>query len=221
MASWKREFASGLIVIGPILVTLYVVYRIYAMVVGITPTVVVDAGPLGNLIGHDPTRSLVVELLRAVLPLAIFVAATFAVGFLTRTTIGDLFTRGIDGVANRVPGLRVVYNASKIAAETTFGEDQALQEPVRIESWGGVEMPAFKTGHTTDDGRLVLFIPTAPNVTSGFVVEAEADRVTETDESVEEVLARVLSGGFGESTRPQRSNPPIPFDTSEDRADDE
>lgn len=219
--AWKREFASGLIVIGPILVTLYVVYRIYAMVVGITPTVVVDAGLLGNLIGHDPTRSLVVELLRAILPLAIFVAATFAVGFLTRTTIGDLFTRGIDGVANRVPGLRVVYNASKIAAETTFGEDQALQEPVRIESWGGVEMPAFKTGHTTDDGRIVLFIPTAPNVTSGFVVEAEADRITETGEPVEEALARILSGGFGDTDRQDGASPTVPFDTTGGRSADE
>jgi len=34
MRSWKRVFASGLIVIGPILVTLYVVYRVYAIIAG-------------------------------------------------------------------------------------------------------------------------------------------------------------------------------------------
>jgi uncharacterized membrane protein len=217
--AWQREFASGLIVIGPILVTLYVLYRVYALVIGVTPAIPIDA-VLTELIAHEPTRSVVVGALRVVVPLGLFLLATLAVGFLTRTTVGDLFTRGIDGLANRVPGLRVVYNASKIAAETTFGEEQALQEPVRVENWNGVEVPAFKTGHTTDDGKLVLFIPTAPNVSSGFVVEADPDRVTETDERVDEVLAHVLSGGFGESTRPDGAAPTVPFETTDDRDDE-
>ncbi|MFA9417708.1 DUF502 domain-containing protein [Natrinema sp. HArc-T2] len=206
MASWKRVFASGLILIGPILVTLYVVYRAYAIVAGLTPTAVVDAQALQGVIAHEPTRSLVTHVLRLALSLSVFLLVTIVIGTLTRTTVGDLFARGVDGVANRLPGLRVLYNASKIAAETTIGEEQALQEPVRVESWDGKEMPAFKTGHTTSDGRTVLFIPTAPNISSGFVVEAEDDRITETDERVDEVLARVLSGGFGESTHPQLAN---------------
>lgn len=218
--AWKREFASGLIVIGPILVTLYVLYRVYALVTGITPTVPTDA-LLTGLIAHEPTRSVAVGVSRAIVPLALFCLVIFAVGFLTRTTVGDLVTRGVDGVANRVPGLRVLYNASKVAAETTLGEEQALQEPVRVENWNGVEVPAFKTGHTTDDGRPVLFIPTAPNISSGFVVEADPDRVTETDERVDETLAHVLSGGFGESTRPDGAAPTVPFETTDDRADDE
>ncbi|PCR91229.1 DUF502 domain-containing protein [Natrinema ejinorense] len=221
MASWKRTFASGLILIGPILVTLYVVYRAYAIVTGITPTPTFDAAMLAGTIGHEPTRMLIVRLLQITASLSAFLLLTIAVGVLTRTTIGDVFARTVDGIANRVPGLRVVYNASKIAAETTLGTEQALQEPVRVQSWDDVEMPAFKTGHTTDDGRVVLFIPTAPNVSSGFVVEADADRVTETDETVEETLARVLSGGFGESKHPQKSDPTVPFDTADDRTTDE
>ncbi|ELZ22193.1 DUF502 domain-containing protein [Natrinema limicola] len=203
MASWKRVFASGLILIGPVLVTLYVVYRAYAIVAGITPTAVVDAQALQGVIDNEPTRLAIAHVLRLAISLTVFVLVTIGIGTLTRTTVGDLFARGVDSVANRLPGLRVVYNASKIAAETTIGEEQSLQEPVRVESWDGKELPAFKTGHTTSDGRTVLFIPTAPNISSGFVVEAEDDRITETDERVDEVLARVLSGGFGESTHPQ------------------
>ncbi len=221
MASWKRVFASGLILIGPILVTLYIVYRAYAIVAGITPTAVVDAQALQGLIAHEPTRSVVVHGLRLSISLTVFVLMTIAIGILTRTTAGDLFARGVDGVANRLPGLRVVYNASKIAAETTIGEEQALQEPVRVESWDGKEFPAFKTGHTTSDGRTVLFIPTAPNISSGFVVEAEDDRITETDESVDEVLARVLSGGFGESKHPQMTTQPAQSESVADQTTNE
>lgn len=221
MASWKRVFASGLILIGPILVTLYAVYRVYAIVAGITPMIMFDAGRLSGLIAHEPTRMLVARALRIVVLVSVFVLVTVAIGMLTRTTIGDVFARSVDGIANQVPGLRVIYNASKVAAETTFGEEQALQEPVRITSWDGTTMTAFKTGHTTTDGRLVLFIPTAPNVTSGFVVEAEPDRVTETGEPVEEALARILSGGFGDTGRSNGTSPTVPFDTSGDRTTDE
>jgi len=60
-------------------------------------------------------------------------------------------------------------------------------------------MTAFKTGKTTDDGRDVLFLPTAPNITTGYVVEVEPDVYTEIDETVEDSLTRILSAGFGEN----------------------
>jgi uncharacterized membrane protein len=60
-------------------------------------------------------------------------------------------------------------------------------------------MTAFKTGKTTDDGRDVLFLPTSPNITTGFVIEVESDQYEVTDERVEDALTRVLSAGFGES----------------------
>ncbi|QLG49146.1 DUF502 domain-containing protein [Natrinema halophilum] len=221
MAAWKRVFASGLILLGPILVTFYVVYRLYAIVTGLTPMVLFNGEILSGLIGHEPTRLLVIRLLRVVVSLSFFCLVTVVIGTLTRTTIGDVFARGIDGVANRVPGLRVVYNASKVAAETTLGDEQALQEPVRVSSWDGTQMTAFKTGNVTDDGREVLFIPTAPNVTSGFVVEAEPERIIETGERVEEALARVLSGGFGDSRDSDGSNPTVSFEATEDRSTDD
>src|SRR6056297_683042 len=98
MASWKRVFASGLILIGPILVTLYVVYRAYAIVAGLTPTAVVDAQALQGLIGHESSRAVVAHVLRLSISLTVFVLVTIVIGTLTRTTVGDLFARGVDGV---------------------------------------------------------------------------------------------------------------------------
>jgi uncharacterized membrane protein len=62
-------------------------------------------------------------------------------------------------------------------------------------------MTAFKTGRRTEDGRVVLFMPTAPNITTGFVIEVDPADVTETDETVEEALTRILSAGFAEEDR--------------------
>ena len=43
----------------------------------------------------------------------------FAVGYLMRTAVRALVGTTIDDTMNQVPGLRVVYNASKMAIETS------------------------------------------------------------------------------------------------------
>ncbi|ELZ19175.1 hypothetical protein C477_09254 [Haloterrigena salina JCM 13891] len=206
MASWKRDFASGLIVLGPILVTLYVIYWLYGLVAGLTPGLILQPEALKPFIPGDgaqaiQTREQLAQFLRVIVALTVFTILTFSIGYLMRTTVGGLVERVVDNVANRVPVMRVVYNASKMAAETAFGEQDSLQKPVKIETWNGLRMTAFKTGKVTDDGREVLFLPTSPNITTGFVVEVESDRITELDEDVEDALTRVLSAGFGDASR--------------------
>ena len=178
--TWKRDFASGLIVLTPLLVTTYIIVWLYNRVKDVP--LQVESPPL-----------------RVVLTLVIFVLLVFSVGYLMRTAFGSLVEEGIDGVMNRVPGLRVVYNASKMAVETAVSGTGDLQKPVKIETWQGLRMTAFKTGQTTEDGREVLFLPTAPNITTGYVIEVESDRFETVDESVEDALTRVLSAGFGET----------------------
>ena len=192
MSTWKRDVASGLVVLVPIVVTLYVVAWLYFTLANI--------GVLRQLV--DPQlfgSSAVAGLVRVLLILLVFAALVMTVGYLMRTAIGRLLEDLLDGVINRVPGLRVVYNASKMAVETTLSGGSELQTPVKIEPWEGMRMTAFKTGKRTDDGRDVVFMPTAPNITTGFVIELDPADVEPTDERVEDALTRILSAGFGES----------------------
>jgi uncharacterized membrane protein len=179
MASWKRDFGSGLIVLLPLVVTAAFLAWIYGYLarVPILPDV---AGPV-----------------RVLLTLLTFVLLVFSVGYLMRTALGAVLERALDDVMNHVPGLRVIYNASKMAVETALSGTGELQKPVRLEVWDGLRMTAFKTGNRAPDGREILFLPTAPNITSGFVVEVEEDRYTEIGDNVEDALTRLLSAGFG------------------------
>ena len=197
MSEWKRDFASGLVIVVPILVSLYVIFWLYGFVAQLTPTRLVPPEQFEWFIYQDAAA----ELARVFVTLATFVVVIFAAGYLMRTALGDIFEKAIDDVANRVPGLRVVYNASKMAAETALGGASELQTPVKLEVWEGLRMTAFKTGKTTDDGREVLFLPTAPNITTGFVIEVEPEEYTETDEKVEDALTRILSAGFGDADK--------------------
>jgi uncharacterized membrane protein len=195
MSSWRRDFASGLVVLTPILVILFVLNYLYSQIVDL-PVIRRLAEPFGFFV--------------AVL---VFVMLVLSVGYLMRTTVGRLFETYLDAAMNRVPLIRVLYNASKLAVETAVSGTDDLQKPVKIEPWDGMRMTAFKTGKITEDGRVVLFMPTAPNITTGFVMEVDPEDIVETDETVEEALTRVLSAGFGDEERPS----PIDIDTrSED-----
>ena len=187
-SSWKRDIASGLVILVPLLVVAYVVTFIYRAIANIPY--------IDKVLAEQPTG------VQVVIVLAVFATLVLSVGYLMRTTLGDLLETALDSLMNQVPGLRVVYNASKMAVETAVSGPEDLQTPVKLEVWDGMRMTAFKTGKTTPDGRDVLFLPTAPNITTGYVVEVESDRYTEVDENVEDALTRILSAGFGENTDP-------------------
>lgn len=204
MTRWKRDFASGLVVVLPVLVLALVLQWTIRKLLGLPPSV--DPAWL------TPFQALVAEVLVTV---ALFLALTLAAGYLMRTTAGRVVEEMFDDVVNQVPGLRVVYNASKLAVETAVSGTGELQKPVKLEPWNGMRMTAFKTGKTTDDGRDVMFMPTAPNITTGFVLEVAPEDYEETDEQVEEALTRILSAGFGESEKEG-----IPIDVVDEMAGD-
>lgn len=197
MATWKRDAASGLVILVPIVVTLYVVYWLYAQIAGI---------PVLQRTVQNPA-------LRVLVVLLVFILLVFAVGYMMRTALGGYVEGILDNLANRLPGLRIVYNASKMAVETALTGTDQLQSPVKIEPIEGYRLTAFKTGKTTKDGREMVFMPTAPNITTGYVIEMPREDLIETDESVEDALTRILSAGFGEA---REESVPIIVEEDED-----
>jgi uncharacterized membrane protein len=196
-ATWKRDFASGLIVLFPLLVTSFIIVWLFNRIKGVPLPV------------EDPA-------LRVLLTLVIFILLVFSLGYLMRTAFGNIVEEAIDDIMNQLPGLRVVYNASKMAVETAVSGTDELQAPVKLEAWQGLRMTAFKTGKTTEDGRDVLFLPTAPNITTGFVIEVDPSNYEETNERVEDALTRILSAGFGDT-----DDTTMPVDIEEELTEDD
>lgn len=176
----RRDAASGLVVLLPILISGVVLGWVYELVSAFT------------LPGY-----VVPQWLQVIIALGGATAMVVGIGVLMRTTSGHLLEARLDATMNRLPGLRIVYNASKTASQSVLSDVDALRTPVRIELWQGSRMTGFATGRTTADGREIVFVPTAPNPTTGFVVEVDPTEITENDETVEDALARVLSAGFG------------------------
>lgn len=184
MAEWKRDLVSGLIILVPLFVTLYAATWLFLLIAGLPLVGVIEA-----------------PLVRVAVALGVFVLAVALTGMAMRTAAGALVSGWLDTAINRVPILRVIYNASQLAMGTAVSGDAEVKEPVKVTTWMGARMTAFKTGQKTDDGRMLLFLPTAPNVTTGYVIEVDPANVEPTDETIEEAMTRILSAGFGDRDR--------------------
>ena len=182
MISFRRDFASGLITIIPIIVIVIVASAVYRRLVGL-PLIRQLPEPVGFFVA-----------------VAVLFFGVYAVGYFMRTAVGRVIESFLDRWVDRLPGLRVLYKASKLAVETAVTGTDDLQRPVKLAVWGDLRMTAFKTGKSTPDGRDVLFLPTAPNITSGYVIEVDPAQYEPADESVEEALTRILSAGFADDS---------------------
>lgn len=186
-ASLKRNVASGIVFLTPVAVSAYVVYWIYQKIAGIP-------GIKYLRITDSPVVNELIQVGFAIVVIAVVLAV---VGYVIRTAAGDILKDELDRLAGQIPVVRVVYNATKMGVETLMGSSaEEFDRPVKIEI-AGLRITGFKTGNTTEDGREVVFFPTSPNITSGYVVDVEPERLERTDESTEEALTRVLSAGFG------------------------
>lgn len=186
-ARLKRNIISGVVVITPVAVSVYVVYWIYQRISSLPGTqyLRVTESPVFN------------ELIQFGFSMVIIFGVLAAAGYGVRTATGVILKDEMDRLASRIPIVRIIYNATKMGVETIMGSSaEEFDRPVKIEV-AGLRVTGFKTGNTTEEGREVVFVPTSPNITSGYVVDIEPERVQETNENVEEALTRVLSAGFG------------------------
>jgi uncharacterized membrane protein len=108
----------------------------------------------------------------------------------------------VDLVTTRIPLIKTVYILGKQLADAlSLPERGAFNRVVMVEHFRpGVWSVGFVTAtlkdHETGEDMVRVFIPTAPNPTSGFVVMLKASQVREVDWSVPEAMNSIISGGM-------------------------
>jgi uncharacterized membrane protein len=178
METWRRDLVRGLALVVPTALVVAVCVVLYGWVAA-----------LGVPSGYP-------EPIRVAAVLGGFVAVVLTLGRAMNTAFGPLLDGAADSTANRLPVLRVVYNAAKFTTRRLLSNDERISRPVKVESWPGQWMTGFRTGVRAPDGDVMVFLPGAPDPTSGLIVAADPDRVEETDESVSAALIRIVSCGF-------------------------
>jgi uncharacterized membrane protein len=130
--------------------------------------------------------------------LAIAIASIYILGLIVSSLIGKWILKHLDRLLSRLPVLRELYSAWKQVALTPGGSMGMFARVAMVsDASGGLRTLAFTSGDGLpgDPGTTCIFIPAAPNPTSGRLHFVPLSSCHFIDVSTEEAFKMILSGG--------------------------
>jgi uncharacterized membrane protein len=201
-ASIKRTLITGLIILTPILVSVWIVRFVFLQIhQSITPAVL----NLLRLLGVGPwLETTFVNVGAPIFSVALAVAVIYLLGLLGGNVIGRQLLEGFERLLMQIPVVRGIYSATRQFLDT-FSRDsnQAFRKVVLVEyPRKGLWTMALLTNETKGEVALAyqepmvsVFIPTTPNPTSGWLLFVPKKDVIELTMSVDEAFKMIISGG--------------------------
>ena len=196
MARLRNYFLTGLIIAGPIAITIYLTWWFVTWVDGIVrPFVPIAYRPETYLPFGLPGSGLIV---------AVF-ALTF-LGFLAANLIGRTLVELGEALLGRMPVVRAIYRGLKQVFETLFsGNGSSFRRVGLVEfpspgMWSivlisqppNVEVATKLPG---EEEFISVFLPCAPNPTTGFFFYVPKSKIIEIDMNAEEAATLIMSAG--------------------------
>ena len=198
----RAWFLTGLLVLAPSAVTLWVLYRLLNWVDSLL-------GQFLRFEALDYHRIPGLGLLATCLLLVI-------VGFVATMVGQGPLARLWDRLLLRIPGVGIVYGSTKSLGEAFLNQKEQTFRKVVLVQWPhpGMWRVGFLTGHVSQEIKQAIgqdvscvFVPHTPNPASGFVHYAPKEDLIELDWAVEDGLKVIVSGGV---VQPGMEPPPTP-----------
>jgi len=147
--------------------------------------------PLVNLFETDSKIITIITYIIAVLGITIIF---FLIGLFIQTSIGNRVRNHLESVyLTKIPG----YKTARDVVRQFFGNKRSFfSDVVLVDIYGtGVLLTGFVTDN---NGELItVFVPTAPNPTSGFVFHVPRNKVYKSNVPVEVAIKSIISCGAG------------------------
>ncbi|MEP2530476.1 DUF502 domain-containing protein [Shimia sp.] len=193
----RSSFLTGIVVILPIGLTIYLVWTLMGWVDGFVLPLVPSRFNPEEYIGIN---------LRGV-GVIIFLVFTIIVGWIAKGLIGRSLIRWGETLVDRMPVVRSIYSGAKQIAETVFVQTERSFERACLIEYPrrGIWAIGFISTHAkgevadtvaTSSQLMSVFVPTTPNPTSGFLLFFPIDDVIELEMSVEDAAKLVISAGL-------------------------
>ena len=196
MGRFRNYFLTGLIVTGPIAITFYLVWWFVTWVDGLVrPFVPVDYRPETYLPFGVPGSGLIVA-----------VVALTLLGFLTANLIGRTLVDVGETFLGRIPAVRAIYRGLKQVFETLFsGKGSSFRKVGLVEfpspgMWSIVlisQSPSAEVAKSLpgQEEHISVFLPCAPNPTTGFFFYVPKSKIIEVEMSTEDAATLIMSAG--------------------------
>jgi uncharacterized membrane protein len=196
MARFRNYFLTGLVVAGPVAITLYLTWWFVTWVDGLVrPFVPIAYRPETYLPFGVPGSGLIV---------AVF--ALTLLGFLAANLIGRTLVDLGDRLLGRIPAVRAIYRGLKQVFETLFsGQGSSFRRVGLVEfpspgMWSIVlisQAPSADVARSLpgQEDHISVFLPCAPNPTTGFFFYVPKSKIIEVDMSTEDAATLIMSCG--------------------------
>lgn len=196
-ARLRGYFLTGLIIVGPVAITVYVVWWFINLVDGwVKPLIPQSYLPDNFLPFHIPGVGMIVGIL-----------ALMLVGALAANLFGRTIVSYGEMMLDRMPVVRGVYRLLKQIFTTIFSKSGTSFKRVGLIEFPrrGLYAVVFVSGEPPAEVKqkigngeklMTVFMPNAPNPTTGFVLFMPAKDVTVLDMSIDDGAKLVISAGL-------------------------
>lgn len=206
-AALRASFLTGLVVIAPVGLTIWLIWSIVGWVDGfvlpLVPNAYQPARLLQDWLGLDPSVQINIRGIGVV----IFLIFTVIVGWMAKGLLGRSLISFAESLVERTPVVRSIYSGIKQISETIFAQSERSFETACLIEYPrkGIWAIGFVSTTTKDEvaargnngePMLSIFVPTTPNPTSGFLLFFPQKDVIELDMSVEDAAKLVISAGL-------------------------
>ena len=193
MAAIRRWLLAGLLVLVPLIITVWVLNWIVGTLDQTLQILPANWQPDLLLGIHIPGFGVVLALL-----------IVLVIGAVASNFMGRRLVSWWDALLGRIPIVRSIYSSVKQVSDTLFSENGNAFRKALLVQWPrpGVWTIAFQTGtpggdvlnHLPDD-YLSVYVPTTPNPTGGYFVMLKRSDCIELAMTVDEALTYVISMG--------------------------
>ncbi len=185
----KGKFATGLFVVIPVGITIFILKFLFNFADGILGTYLDD---IVTAFAHRETHFPGLGMLTGAV-------VVYLCGLLATNVFGTQFLKWGDQLLSRIPLVKSIYTSSKQLTQV-FKEGKTSYRRAVFVEWPrkGVRAVGFVTAEVVREGEhlVVVYVPTMPNPTSGFALFFREDEVSDCGMSVEEAVKFVVSGGM-------------------------
>jgi uncharacterized membrane protein len=196
MGRFRNYFLTGLVVTGPIAITLYLVWWFVTWVDGVVrPFIPLAYRPETYMPYVVPGWGLIVAVFTLTL-----------LGFLTANLIGRTLVDLGETFVGRIPAVRAIYRGLKQVFETLFsGKGSSFRKVGLVEfpspgMWSIVlisQSPNEEVARSLpgQEEHVSVFLPCSPNPTTGFFFYVPKSKIIEVDLSAEDAATLIMSAG--------------------------
>lgn len=127
----------------------------------------------------------------------------YLIGLIVGNIFGKSLLKGIEIITERIPVIKVIYGVGKQLSQSldVSNEKSGFKKTVLVNlNQNNMLVPGFVTGvmidESTGEEKTLVFLPTAPSPTQGFVTAVSKGQIIDPGWTVEEGLKIVVSAGI-------------------------